>query len=101
MNEFDDSSFQSKTPSMQPGNIWTKNFVGKYHCDVCSYTSNYLSNLKRHYMIHTGQCPYTCNICGRSFNQRDSLKRHFKVHRHLTKYKDKVRMNILPFEKQE
>ncbi|PRD33111.1 UNVERIFIED_CONTAM: zinc finger protein [Trichonephila clavipes] len=57
-----------------------RNVNGRYHCSSCSYSTNLFSNLKRHNVIHTGECPYSCNVCGRSFNQKDSLKRHFIIH---------------------
>ncbi|XP_055936801.1 zinc finger protein 726-like [Argiope bruennichi] len=53
---------------------------GRYRCSSCSYSTNYFSNLKRHNLVHTGECPFSCNVCGRSFNQKDSLKRHFTIH---------------------
>lgn len=79
-SEFDYNSFQKEVLPTQFGSQKRKNSLGKYDCDVCNYQTNYLSNLKRHYLIHTGECPYSCDICGRYFNQRDSLKRHYKVH---------------------
>lgn len=94
-SEFHYNSLENQVSPVQSGYLRRKISVGKYHCDACSYKSNYLSNLKRHYIIHTGQCPYSCNICGRSFNQRDSLKRHYKVHGHMLRYNSKVAKGIL------
>ncbi|KFM76102.1 Zinc finger and BTB domain-containing protein 10, partial [Stegodyphus mimosarum] len=75
-----------------------KNSSGKYQCSTCFYSTNYLSNLKRHTIIHTGQCPFTCDICGRSFNQKDSLKRHFGIHirSQTQRYKNETVINLLP-----
>ncbi|GFV50186.1 b-cell lymphoma 6 protein homolog [Trichonephila clavipes] len=51
-----------------------------YQCDVCSYSSKFYGNLKRHYLIHTGQKPYVCNFCGKSFNQKVTLTTHIRLH---------------------
>ncbi|CAL1281554.1 unnamed protein product [Larinioides sclopetarius] len=51
-----------------------------YRCDVCSYSSRLLGNLKRHYLIHTGQRPYVCSFCGKAFNQKVTLTSHKRLH---------------------
>ncbi|KFM77828.1 Zinc finger and BTB domain-containing protein 8B, partial [Stegodyphus mimosarum] len=50
--------------------------INLYHCLFCKYTSRYLTNVRRHVLIHTGQKPYQCEICGLKFRQKEHLKGH-------------------------
>ncbi|XP_035208138.1 transcriptional repressor CTCF-like [Stegodyphus dumicola] len=53
-----------------------------YQCSLCSYSSNYKANLRKHLLCHTGQKPYKCLMCGRTFTRRTNLKRHIEeLHR--------------------
>ena len=83
--------------------------VRKYHCEECSYTSNYLNNFQRHTAAHQGiqgnflcpQCPksfyveaklrshmlvhsddknFVCDECAAKFKRKDDLKVHMKIH---------------------
>ncbi|KFM66800.1 Zinc finger and SCAN domain-containing protein 5B, partial [Stegodyphus mimosarum] len=48
----------------------------QYRCSLCSYTSRWLHNIRRHSKIHTGEKPYSCEICGRKFSSSSSFKYH-------------------------
>lgn len=39
-----------------------------------------MTNLKRHYLIHTGQRPFVCSYCNKSFNQKVTLVVHLRLH---------------------
>lgn len=49
-------------------------------CDICPYKTPHVTNLKRHYLIHTGQRPFVCNYCNKSFNQKVTLSVHLRLH---------------------
>lgn len=49
-------------------------------CSVCSYSTPFLSNFKRHMLAHSGERSFTCGICGRKFGRKDNLKTHLKIH---------------------
>ncbi|CAH1170532.1 unnamed protein product [Phaedon cochleariae] len=48
----------------------------KYGFDLCSYTSSYGKNLKKHLLIHSGYFPYFCTECKKIFNKKQELDGH-------------------------
>ncbi|KAL3215960.1 hypothetical protein MRX96_033315 [Rhipicephalus microplus] len=52
----------------------------KFHCEYCSYTSDYRAKLNRHMRLHTGERPYQCEVCGRAFTRKDHLQKHLPTH---------------------
>lgn len=49
-------------------------------CPVCDRVFGSRHNLKRHFMIHTGEKPFTCDICTKSFRELSTLKKHMLTH---------------------
>ncbi|XP_052122649.1 zinc finger protein 70-like [Frankliniella occidentalis] len=46
-------------------------------CSTCGVVVSSTSNLKRHFMTHTGERPYRCTVCGVTYTQSNNLKRHY------------------------
>ncbi|XP_034249713.1 zinc finger protein 705F-like [Thrips palmi] len=46
-------------------------------CNTCGVVLSSTSNLKRHFMTHTGERPFRCQVCGVTYTQSNNLKRHY------------------------
>nr|XP_046196682.1 oocyte zinc finger protein XlCOF19-like [Oncorhynchus gorbuscha] len=51
-----------------------------HHCPHCEEIFPFLSKLKIHIKIHTGENPYSCTNCGKRFTTSQSLTVHQRVH---------------------
>ncbi|XP_038071910.1 zinc finger protein 729-like [Patiria miniata] len=47
-----------------------------FHCEICSKAFRYASNLRRHYISHTGEQPFKCTQCDKAYRDNDTLKIH-------------------------
>ncbi|KAK2953911.1 putative Zinc finger protein [Blattamonas nauphoetae] len=54
----------------------------RFTCSYCDYSTDYLSSLKAHERIHTGEKPFQCTVsgCGKAFTTSYDLKRHKRTH---------------------
>ncbi|XP_054710121.1 gastrula zinc finger protein XlCGF8.2DB-like [Uloborus diversus] len=56
---------------------------GRHYCVICSYSSAYKTDIRRHVRKHTGERPYTCSACGKAFARKQTLRLHMVIHSRL------------------
>nr|XP_033817579.1 flt3-interacting zinc finger protein 1 [Geotrypetes seraphini]XP_033817580.1 flt3-interacting zinc finger protein 1 [Geotrypetes seraphini]XP_033817581.1 flt3-interacting zinc finger protein 1 [Geotrypetes seraphini] len=54
--------------------------LGPYGCGACSRYFQQPSELRRHWLVHSGAKPFKCPECERNFNTQSLLKRHRLTH---------------------
>ncbi|KAM7353195.1 uncharacterized protein ACRADG_005387 isoform 1-T2 [Cochliomyia hominivorax] len=52
----------------------------EFPCPLCNRAFGTRHNLKRHYMIHTGEKPFSCTKCRKPFREYSTLKKHMVTH---------------------
>lgn len=52
----------------------------EFPCPLCNRAFGTRHNLKRHYMIHTGEKPFSCSKCRKPFREFSTLKKHMVTH---------------------
>ena len=76
-----DSGSGSHTSSDQLQTAGKNNLISgdrrnKYKCPICGKENRDNSDLRRHFMIHTGEKPYQCPNCQYRTAQRRTLQHH-------------------------
>jgi len=49
-------------------------------CTNCSKGFRYVSDLRKHALIHTGERPFRCATCNKQFTQLCNMRRHELIH---------------------
>lgn len=49
-------------------------------CEECGRSFKKISDLKRHYVAHSNDCPFECEECGQRFRKQNNLKQHRLKH---------------------
>lgn len=52
----------------------------KYTCNLCSYSTDYPTNIQRHMLTHTGERPFRCDTCNKGFTTKQNLESHKLQH---------------------
>lgn len=59
----------------------------EFPCPLCQRPFGTRHNLKRHFMIHTGEKPFNCPRCRKPFREYSTLKKHLVTHQRDRWYK--------------
>ena len=51
-----------------------------YVCEVCTFSSRRIENLKVHMRTHLARKPFQCGICHKQYTQKAALEQHLSVH---------------------
>ena len=51
-----------------------------HKCTQCNYSANHTSHLRKHIMKHTGVKPHQCNECDYASTHSGNLKKHKRIH---------------------
>lgn len=49
-------------------------------CELCPYSTNYMTHMKDHMRMHNGEKPFKCTKCPAAFTQAANCKRHLRTH---------------------
>ena len=78
----DQCDYIAKSPDVLNGHIkYVHLQVRNFICKFCNKAFKSSNHLKKHVMLHTGQCDYSCHICDKKYIQKSNLKLHLsKTH---------------------
>ncbi|XP_058448287.1 uncharacterized protein LOC131428362 [Malaya genurostris] len=77
---------KSYTKTVMKINNHLKNHFKDIKCDRCELKFVNESQLKTHYVVHTGIRQYKCDFCGKDFLHKNNLTQHLKLHRNEQNY---------------
>ncbi|XP_055623819.1 zinc finger protein 83-like [Toxorhynchites rutilus septentrionalis] len=69
------------TKTVMKINNHLKNHFKEVKCDRCDLKFVNESQLKTHYVVHTGIRQHKCESCGKDFLHKNNLTQHLKLHR--------------------
>jgi len=78
-NDEMDDNFEPKDESITIENTMITTQNG-YKCKICNRKFKYISKLKCHLSVHTGEKPHKCHLCGKDFRLNSGLAAHLKLH---------------------
>ncbi|XP_031637858.1 zinc finger protein 287-like [Contarinia nasturtii] len=52
----------------------------QYQCIVCKYTTDNLSSLKKHMLIHSDEKPFQYRVCSKTFKRKYHFCQHLRIH---------------------
>ncbi|XP_001657702.2 zinc finger protein 83 [Aedes aegypti] len=77
---------KSYTKTVMKINNHLKNHFKDIKCDRCELKFVNESQLKAHYVVHTGVRQHKCDFCGKDFLHKNNLTQHLKLHRNEQNY---------------
>ncbi|XP_062535842.1 zinc finger protein 37-like isoform X2 [Armigeres subalbatus] len=77
---------KSYTRTVMKINNHLKNHFKDIKCDRCELKFVNESQLKVHYVVHTGIRQHKCSFCGKDFLHKNNLTQHLKLHRNEQNY---------------
>lgn len=80
-------SSSSKTESSSPETVDYDSKKRIYECDLCDKAFYQSSDLRKHYLVHTGEKNFLCDVCNKAFRQVSHLKHHKLIHSNEKPYK--------------
>ena len=65
---------------IENNNVGQKDDENFYKCDVCNKYFFSGTDLKKHFLMHTGEKLFECTFCGKGFSKKANMKKHEKKH---------------------